>query len=93
MWADLIGNLRQVEMLIAQEPFLPQYQAMGRHLAGPIAGKVGWEPKAGEGHLQVLLRATALGYFGALGDEETIAEAQRAGSHGSWKSRHRCLPT
>ena len=77
VWADLIGNLRQVEMLIAQEPFLPQYQAMGRHLAGPIAGKVGWEPKAGEGHLQVLLRATALGYFGALGDEETIAEAQR----------------
>ena len=77
VWADLIGNLRQVEMLIAQEPFLPQYQAMGRHLVGPIAGKVGWEPKAGEGHLQVLLRATALGYFGALGDEETIAEAQR----------------
>ena len=77
VWADLIGNLRQVEMLIAQAPFLPQYQAMGRHLAGPIAGKVGWEPKAGEGHLQVLLRATALGYFGALGDEGTIAEAQR----------------
>ena len=77
VWADLIGNLRQVEMLIAQEPFLPQYQAMGRHLVQPIAGKVGWEPKAGEGHLQVLLRAAVLGYFGALGDEATISEAQQ----------------
>ncbi len=77
VWADLIGNLRQVEMLIAQEPFLPQYQAMGRHLLQPIAAKVGWEPKAGEGHLQVLLRATALGAFGAAGDEDTISEAQQ----------------
>ena len=77
VWADLIGNLRQVELLISQEPFLPQFQAMGRHLLQPIAEKTGWEPRAGEGHLQTLLRATVLGSFGALGDSATIEEARR----------------
>ena len=45
--------------------------------SGLSLGRLVGSPRLARGHLQVLLRATALGYFGALGDEETIAEAQR----------------
>jgi puromycin-sensitive aminopeptidase len=39
--------------------------------------EVGWEPRPGEGHLDVLLRGTVLGLAGAFGHPEVVVEAQR----------------
>ena len=77
VWADLAGNLRQLDFLLSQERYTLQYQAFGRELLQPIAQKVGWDPKPGEGHLQTLLRSTVLGALGAFDDAETVQEAER----------------
>ncbi len=76
VWADLGGNLRFMDFLISQEPYYARFQSFGRELSRPIAGKVGWNPRPGEGHLKVLLRSTALGLLGAFGDPATLAEAR-----------------
>ena len=75
VWADLVGNLRQLGHLLSQESYSPQFHAFGRELLQPIVRKVGWDPKPGEGHLQALLRSTVLGQIGAFGDPETLSEA------------------
>tara|TARA_B100001123_G_scaffold416237_1_gene517604 strand:- start:7460 stop:10066 length:2607 start_codon:yes stop_codon:yes gene_type:complete len=76
IWADLAGNLRQMESLLGQEEYLEDFRSFGRALFGTIARQVGWDPKADEGHLRVLLRSVVLGQSGGYGDEAVIAEAQ-----------------
>ncbi len=76
VWADLSTNIRGMDHLITQEPFYPQFQAFVRELVRPAAQAAGWEPKPGEGHLQVLLRSTVLSQMGALDDSDTLQEAQ-----------------
>ena len=76
IWADLSGNLRQMESLLARESFADSFAAFGRDLYQPIAQHVGWDEQPNEGHLQLLLRSVALGQAGAYGDEAVISEAK-----------------
>ena len=75
VWSDLSVNLRSLGTLLADEPSLPKLQQFGRELYRPVVNKVGWEPKAGEGHLDALLRSTVLGRMGSYEDGATLAEA------------------
>ncbi len=76
VWSDLATNLREIEGLIAEEPYLESYRAFGRRLFGPAAQRSGWEARASEGHLDSLLRSTVLSQAGVYGDPDVIAQAQ-----------------
>ena len=76
VWSDLATNLREIEGLIAEEPYLESFRAFGRGLFAPAAQRSGWEPQLGEGHLDSLLRSTVLSQAGSYGDGEVIAQAQ-----------------
>ncbi len=76
VWSDLATNLREIESLISDEPYLESYRAFGRQLFGPAAQRSGWDARPSEGHLDSLLRSTVLSQAGVYGDEEVIAQAQ-----------------
>ena len=76
VWSDLASNLRDIELLVADEPCHENYRAFARELFGPAARRIGWEARAGEGHLDALLRSTVLGQAGGYGDGEFLAQAQ-----------------
>ena len=74
--ADLAANLGGVDVLLWDEPFYDRAQAFGRSIFQPIAERIGWDAKRGEGHLDALLRSTVLSQLGGYGDEATLQEAR-----------------
>ncbi len=76
VWSDLATNLREIESLIADEPYLGAYHAFGRRLFGPAAQRSGWEARPGEGHLDSLTRSTVLSQAGVYGDPDIVAQAR-----------------
>lgn len=76
VWSDLATNLREIEGLIAEQPYLGAYRNFGRQLFAPAAQRSGWDPRPGEGHLDSLLRSTVLSQAGGYGDPAVIGQAQ-----------------
>ena len=76
VWSDLATNLREIEGLIAEEPYLESYRAFGRRLFAAAAHRSGWAAQPGEGHLDSLLRSTVLSQAGVYGDPDILAQAQ-----------------
>ena len=76
VWSDLASNLRDIELLVADEPCYESYRAFARDLFGPAARRIGWDAQAGEGHLDALLRSTVLSQAGGYGDQEFLGQAQ-----------------
>ena len=76
VWSDLSTNLRGMENLLLDQPYLTQFHGFARGLFQRIAGYVGWDARPDEGHLDSLLRGVALGQIGAYGDHPTIEEAR-----------------
>ena len=77
VWRDLAGNLHGMEALLFDQASLPRFEIFGRNLFHDVARRVGWDAKPGEGHLDALLRSTALGQAGGYGDREILDEAKR----------------
>lgn len=75
VWADLVGSLRAVDMLVAQESVSEEYRALARDILRPVVRKMGWDPVPGESHLNAMLRNTVIGGLGAFGDQEILEEA------------------
>ena len=73
--ADLANNLGGVDTLLWDEPYYPEFQGFARGIFLPIAKRIGWDPRPGEGHLDALLRSTALAQMGIYEDEDTLKEA------------------
>ena len=76
VWSDLASNLRDIELLVAEEPCYENYRAFARDLFRPAARRCGWDAQAGEGHLDALLRSTVISQAGSYGDAEFLAQAQ-----------------
>ncbi len=76
VWSNLATNLREIEAMIADEPCLEDFRAFGRRLFAAAARRSGWQARAGEGHLDTLLRATVLREAGGYGDAAVLAEAR-----------------
>ncbi len=76
VFSALSGNLREIETIIADEPCLEDFRGYGRRLFAAAARRSGWQARAGEGHLDALLRATVLREAGGYGDAEVLAEAR-----------------
>ena len=49
VWSDLATNLREIESLISDEPYLESYRAFGRQLFGPAAPPFGMGSQAQRG--------------------------------------------
>ena len=76
VWSDLASNLRDIDFLLADEPYNENFRTFARELFGPAARRIGWDAREGEGHLDALLRSTVLGQAGGYGDQEFLAQAQ-----------------
>ncbi len=76
VWADLASNLRDVEVLLYNEPIYGAFQGFGQDLFRPAATRSGWDPRPGEGHMDALLRSTVLSQAGNYGDTEVLAQAK-----------------
>ena len=75
VWSDLSSNLRDIELLVADEPCCDRYRAFARDLFRPPAQRIGWDAQPGEGHLDSLLRSTVLSQVGSYGDPDFLAQA------------------
>jgi puromycin-sensitive aminopeptidase len=75
VWSDLASNLREIDLLLAAEPYHGRFRAASRDLFAPAAARSGWDARPGEGHLDALLRSTVLSQAGAYQDPETIRQA------------------
>ena len=75
VWSDLASNLRDIELLVADEPCHENFRSFARDLFGPAARRIGWDAREGEGHLDALLRSTVLSQAGGYGDEEMLNQA------------------
>ena len=73
--ADLATNLRALDALLGDEQFHPDFQTMARSIFEPIVGRIGWDVRPGEGHLDALLRSTAIDQLGSYEDDDTLREA------------------
>ncbi len=76
VWRELAGNLGDLDTLLSDEACYPQLKALCQSLFTPLAKRMGWEPKSGEGHLDTLLRGVALGQAGYYEDPEVLGEAR-----------------
>jgi puromycin-sensitive aminopeptidase len=76
VWSDLASNLRDIEVIIGNEPYHETFRTFGRGLFRPAAERMGWEPRPGEGHLDALLRSTVLSQAGGYGDNQFLEQAR-----------------
>jgi len=77
VWADLSTGLDEMGSLLWGDGCYEDFEAFARELYGPVAGRLGWESRAGESHLTTLLRSLVIGALGSYGDENTIDQAKR----------------
>ena len=75
VWGDLAANLRGLEGLLLDAPYVDAYREFARSIFSTVASSVGWDAKPGEQHLDALLRSIVLGQIGGYGDPSTLAEA------------------
>ncbi|CAI5476698.1 unnamed protein product [Closterium sp. Yama58-4] len=76
VWAQIAGDIGELEILIGALQQKPLLEAVGMQLFTPIADKLSWEPKAGESHLDAMLRPLVLGKLGSYQHAPTIAKCQ-----------------
>jgi puromycin-sensitive aminopeptidase len=77
VWTAIAGTWASLDNLLSREKFRDRVRQAARQSFQPIAGRMGWEKKPSDGHLEVMLRALALRNLGAYGDSPTIEEARR----------------
>ena len=75
--SDLASNLRGLDTLLWDEGYSDSYRAFAGARFADGASRAGWDARPGEEHLDALFRSTAVGQFGAYGDQATVDEARR----------------
>lgn len=78
VWADLSGNLRKVAELVQHydEATQKHFKSFLRELYSNSLERLGLEPRAGEPHLDAMLRAVVLGRLAAAGHADVLAHAR-----------------
>ena len=76
VWADLASNLRDVDVLLFNQPIYGAFQGFAQDLFRPAATRSGWDPRPGEAHMDALLRSTVLSQAGSYGDTEVLSQAK-----------------
>jgi puromycin-sensitive aminopeptidase len=74
--ATISGILGSVNHILDDKASREQLAVFGRALFGPLAAKVGWEPRKTDGHMDALLRTLVIGRMGHFHDLLTVAQAR-----------------
>jgi len=77
VWGSLSSSFGGLSALLRDQLFLPQFETFAAEAYRKIVATVGWNPTAGEGHLDSLLRSIVLGQAGAYGNADVLLEAKR----------------
>jgi puromycin-sensitive aminopeptidase len=77
VWGDLAANLKGLEGLLLDAPYIDAYRTFARSVFSKIVADVGWDAKPGEGHLDAILRSVVVGQHGGYGDPGTLEEARK----------------
>ncbi|KNC84831.1 hypothetical protein SARC_02972 [Sphaeroforma arctica JP610] len=77
VWAEIIENLGWLSSVwyAEDEQTLNRLRKFKQSMYGPLAAKLGWDIKEGEGHLTSLLRTSAIQAAGNAKVPEVVAEA------------------
>jgi puromycin-sensitive aminopeptidase len=77
VWGQVSGALSFLDHAVDDDA-RPHLASYARALLGPVLGRLGWEPRPGEGPRTPTLRAQLVGTLGTVGEEpEVRAEARR----------------
>ena len=76
IWTEIAGVFSVLDNLLSGRPNREPFHEYARQFFQPLATERGWDKKAGDGHLDVMLRSLALRNLGGYGDSATIAEAR-----------------
>ena len=76
-WATIVAALKSLERDTRGTPQHDAMTAYARTMLTPLAGALGWEPRAGESVEAGELRRTLLTALGDFGDPATVAEARK----------------
>lgn len=77
VWSSITNSLVKLETLLSHTKLVERFNEYGRRLYAPIADRLGWDCKAGESHLDTLLRSVVLSRLISCGCVATIEEAKR----------------
>ena len=75
--SDLANGLRNIENLIETHDSHEAFREFCRGIFLDTYKTIGWDKKPSEGHLDSLLRSTALSNLGHYGDPEVLSEAKK----------------
>ncbi|MFN2459762.1 MAG: M1 family metallopeptidase, partial [Candidatus Velthaea sp.] len=76
-WTQIAGALGTIELAERGTSGYDAFTAYARGVLKPLADRLGWNPKPGEGADTLQLRRTVLGDLGAWDDTTVAAEARR----------------
>ncbi|XP_025091662.1 puromycin-sensitive aminopeptidase-like isoform X2 [Pomacea canaliculata] len=77
VWKDLLSNLHELGKLLQYTKAYSHFNNFVIRLLQPTFMRLGWDSKAGEGHLTAILRELVLSKMGAAGANSIIAEARK----------------
>ncbi|XP_070570374.1 puromycin-sensitive aminopeptidase-like [Ptychodera flava] len=77
VWTDICNTLGTLSGLLIHTDFHDSLKGFGRTLLSPVAERLTWDAKDGEGHLDSLLRSLVILRLGRFGHPEIVAEAKK----------------
>lgn len=82
VWCSICSSLSKIQNLVSETDYYQEFKDYSLDLMSEILKTVGWEKVADEPHTNGLLRSLIIMKMGAMGHEETLAEARkRFGDH------------
>jgi len=76
VWRIFIGAFNYLDMIV-DDADRPALAARVREMLGPVAARMGYDPRAGEDELQRQMRGTLIGALGTLGDDSGVQARAR----------------
>ena len=77
VWSEIAAGINKVAHIIEDKLAIEKFNKYGPSLFTPLANKMGWEHKKGEGHSEIFLRNLALSQSAKYGNKKVIAEAKK----------------
>lgn len=77
VWSSITNSLIKLKTLLSHTTVNKRFDEYVIQLYAPIANRLGWDCKAGENHLDTLLRSLVLNRLVSCGYRATIDEAKR----------------
>lgn len=77
VWSSITNSLVKLQTLLSHTTVDKQFNEYGIRLYAPIADRLGWDCKAGESHLDTLLRSLVLNRLISCGCTATMEEAKK----------------